>query len=236
MSFFSGKDDTFQKAIEYFNRLPKERQAFLVSSITADGAYSKEEIDIMIPFIHAIQNDISHYSQSQITNKIVELGMDETFAVLFVNNIIKEAPSVEYQIKVVAKIDDEKFKKILPAVVKAVWVDKAVKYDKLIIDLGITNEQLNCIIDLFRKGISEILRRDSSEELITNNIQKHGFSKSKADTFLNTIKINSEFWRDFLVFSNTQDAFFASNTAVEQNKEILKVMKEILELMKEKRK
>lgn len=232
MSVFQDDVEKIKKAIEYFNSLKEERKAFLVSNITTPNAYTSEELDYLKPLLEAIQNDISSHNESTIGNKLFELGMNETYAILFVKNVIKDAPTFQYQLKIISQIKDEQFKELLPNFVKSLWVQR-LPIPEVSKKYNLANDQLNALLNVFRNIMNEFLRRDSSEETITKKLSDGGFSKDKLDVFLNTLKINSEIWRNMLVFSNSQDAFFGVQELKQQNQTILETLKEILQILRE---
>lgn len=232
MSFFDTNVDEIKQSIQFFNQLSRERQATIVSSPTQEDLYKDDEWKQMLPFLSAILNDISRYSQPQLTHQIVELGMEQTFAQLFVNNIIKDAPTLAYQITLLSKIDDDVFEKMFPKLVNFTWIERKTN-EIMMSELDISQEEINAGVDIFRKGINSILRSDASDGSVRSQLKESGFSDSKCDTFFNTIKINSEYWRNFLVFSNTQDTFFAVSSIENKNNEILRILKEILLIFKE---
>ena len=72
----------------------------------------------------AISNDISNYDETTISNKLFELGLDKTYAVLFVKNMIEQLPTMKYQLQELSKFTDEEFKIKFPAIVKEMWVER----------------------------------------------------------------------------------------------------------------
>ena len=54
----------------------------------------------------------------EIGNKLMEYGLDETYARLFVANVKKHAPTAEYQLNQINKVPDGDFCDKLPGVMK----------------------------------------------------------------------------------------------------------------------
>ncbi|MCY4489915.1 MAG: hypothetical protein OXC46_00445 [Thaumarchaeota archaeon] len=48
-----------------------------------------------------------------IGNKLVELGMEETYARLVINNVKKQAPTLEYHLSQLERLSDDFFEKTL---------------------------------------------------------------------------------------------------------------------------
>lgn len=232
MSFFTEDKEAIKKAVEFFNDLSSERQAYLASNLAKpDAKFEQNEIDNFLPVVQAIRNDMTSHNTATIVSELIDLGMDKTYAMILVENIVKEAPTTEYEIQLISKISDEDFKTKMPEFVKLVWVENT-KSKEVSEKLGLTIAENNALADLFRNAMTEYLRSESSIQIIANKLTKEGFSESKVDTFTNTLKINSEHWRNFLVFSNTQDVYFKTNEIEEQNREILKLMRDMLKLFR----
>jgi hypothetical protein len=227
MSFFTEDRSGLKNAIEFFQTLNPERQAYLVSNVSKDdGSFKQDEINNFTPVFDAIRNDMTSHNNPTITSELIELGMDRTYAVLLVENIVKEAPTISYQIKVLSKIPDDEFKIKIPQFVKLVWADN-IGVDVVSKKIDTTDEQNRAIAEIFRTAMTEYLRSESSIDVITNRLKGDGLSETQLDVFINTLKINSEHWRHYLVFSNTQDTYFHVKTIQEQNKEILQLLNEI---------
>lgn len=56
---------------------------------------------------------MSKYTHMVIGNKLVELGMEETYARLVINNVKKQAPTLEYHLSQLERLSDDFFEKTL---------------------------------------------------------------------------------------------------------------------------
>ncbi len=88
-------------------------------------------------------------------------------------------------------------------------------------------------MNLSRTLMNGLQRRQYSEEKIKELFLENGLSDSSADVLLNTFNVNRKFWFDMLVFTNTQDTFFELRALRQENKEILKTLKDLLKILKE---
>ena len=82
--------------------------------------------------------------------------------------------------------------------------------------------------------MNEAIRSNLSEKRITEICKSSNFSESQLETILDTIRINSEFWRKFVMFANTQDSYFSLQNIEQQNDLILRTLQEILKTLKGK--
>ena len=116
-------------------------------------------------------------------------------------------------------------------IVKEMFVERT-KPSILTKEQGITPQQLRAISGLARNLMNYLARSTMSEKKIINACEEAKLSQSKIDTLVNTLKINSEYWRNMLVFSNTQDVYFLTQDMAQQNEMILRTLQEILKLLK----
>lgn len=181
----------------------------------------------------AISNDISNYDETTISNKLFELGLDKTYAVLFVKNMIEQLPTIKYQLQELSKFTDEEFKIKFPDIVKEMWVEQT-KPSILTKEQNVTIQQLRTFSRMTRILMNNLARSAISEKKIIHLCKEVNLSESKIDTLINTLKINSDYWRNMVIFSNTQDSFFTLQDITRQNDLILRAMQDILILLKGK--
>lgn len=232
MSLFSDNDlEQITDAIAYFNALSDQDKVTIVANFFK-MPYPAQPLERLYPLLTAISNDIGRYDETTMANRIFELGMAETYAVLFVKNTISNIPTLEYMLGVISKMNDDEFKVKYPEIFKSMWIEKTPVED-ILEKYGITKQQLDSILGSSRDMMNRYLRRTLSDIKIKNLCQQSGLSNNKTDVVLNTVKVYSDFWNNMLVFSNTQDAFFTANEIKQQNTEILNVLKEMLVILRE---
>ncbi len=219
-----------KESINYFNSLSAEKQAFTVSHLLELDENDDEKLSGLF---FAISNDISNYDETTISNKLFDLGLDKTYAVLFVQNIVEQAPTMQYQLQELSKFTDDDFETKFPIIVNEIWVERK-NPQSLSKEQNITSQQLLIILNVTRTFMNNLARAVISEKKIIQICQEAKFSKSKIDVLVNTLKINSEFWKNMLIFSNTQDSFFSLQDVEQQNELILRTLQEILNLLKGK--
>lgn len=231
MSLFDDDIDEITDAIAHFNSLSDQEKVTIVANFFK-MPYPSPKLERLYPLLTAISNDIGQRDETTISNRIFELGMAETYAVLFVKNTINNIPTLEYMLGVISKINDDSFTTNFPEIFKSMWIER-MRVDEILEKFNLTKQQLDSILGSTRNLMSDYLRSNLSDLKIKDVCKKSGMSDSKVDTVLNTVKIYSEFWNRMLVFSNTQDTFFKSNEIKQQNIQILNILKEILVLLRE---
>lgn len=233
MSLFQEDTSEIEQSISYFNSLDRKERAIIVS----DFGYvtkNKELFNKLKPLFSAVQTDIAKHDEDTIANQLYKLKMDEEFAKLLVGSMIKQAPTLEYQVSLIAKMKDEEFNKFFPDFMVDAWVNKKTD-DEIIKKYGITTRQLASFVMFSRDMMNGFCRTTFSEEKIIQLCKDHDLSDAKLEILLNTMKIHTEFWKSMLVFSNTQDAVLELRTIKQQNNAILDTLKDILKLIKESR-
>lgn len=227
-SFRKDFEDKVKKSIKYFNSLPPEKQAFIVSNLLDLDELDEEKLESLF---FAISNDISNYDETTIANKLFDLGLDKTYATLFVKNMIEQLPTMKYRLQELEKFNDEEFKVKFPRIVNEMFVERT-RPSILTKEQDITQQQLRAILGVARNLMNSLARSSTSEKKIIKVCEEAKLSQSKIDTLINTLKINSEYWRNMVVFSNTQDAYFLTQDIAQQNEMILHTLQEILKLLK----
>ena len=217
-------------SIDYFNSLDRSKQSYIISNLLELDEQDDEEMSALL---FVIRNDISNYDRTTISNKLFELGLEETYSILFVKNIIEQAPTLQYNLKEISKIPDDEFEKKFPRCMNEIWVERKT-HKELSQEQDIPISQMQAISNITRTFMNEVIRSNLSEKRITEICKSSDFSESQLKVMLNTIRINSEFWRKFVMFANTQDSFFSLQNIEQQNDLILRTMQEILKTLKGK--
>lgn len=169
-------EDGVRRSIEFFNMLADQDRVTIVSDLNPMTFKLKQYHDLLAPLLSEVQRAISKYEDIAIGNRLVELGLDDTFARLFVFNIKKHAPTEAYQIHRISEIPDDVFSKSIDEIIKSVWVDEMSEYE-VAEKFKITREQVRCIIDLSRAAMNALARGDMTKE----SIQKKIFGQALLD-------------------------------------------------------
>ncbi len=232
MSLFDAESHDIQVSINFFNLLNDEERALIVSDLNPDTFKIPQYYDDLVPLLSRVQMDITKHDGIKIGNRLMELGLEETWARLIVSNMKKHAPTIRYQISQINKIDDKRFDESFSKIIDSLWMDK-INNDSVVERFGIDKEQLNCIIDLTSHYMQDIMRGDSTESQIRQILLENGLSKSKANTMLHSIMLLERGWYRWLLFRNAQDSLYSIQEIKEQNTYILETLKEILILLKD---
>lgn len=230
MSLFD-EDHDIRISINFFNMLNDEERALIVSDLNPDTFKIPQYYDDLVPLLSRVQMDIIKHDGIKVGNRLMELGLEETWARLIVANMKKHAPTIKYQVSQINKIDDEKFVESFSKIMNSLWMDK-MDNDSIVEKFGIDKEQLNCIIDMTGHYMQDIMRGDSTETQIRETLLENGLSKSKINTMLRSIMLLEQGWNRWLLFRNTQDSLYNIQEIKEQNTYILETLREILVLLK----
>lgn len=232
MSLFDVESHDIQVSINFFNLLNDEERALIVSDLNPDTFKIPQYYDDLVPLLSRVQMDITKHDGIKIGNRLMELGLEETWARLIVSNMKKHAPTIRYQISQINKIDDKRFDESFSKIIDSLWMDK-INNDSVVERFGIDKEQLNCIVDMTSHYMQDIMRGDSTESQIRQILLENGLSKSKANTMLHSIMLLERGWYRWLLFRNAQDSLYSIQEIKEQNTYILETLKEILILLKD---
>ena len=230
MSLFDKNNDDVKQSIAFFNQLPNKDQITIVSDLNPYTFKLKKYFDQLFPLLSKIQRDIAEHNEIEIGNKLLDLGLDETYARLFVSNVKKHAPTEDYQISQLTKIPDDLFTKQFTTVMYNILSPK--KSRKKIVEItNLSDEQINCI-EIICKNLHNQLSRGEITKTDIIEKYKDKLSTKKLDGLVNEILKYSPHWYSRLVFANAQDIFFTTNDIHRQNDAILKQLKEIATILK----
>lgn len=234
MSLFDPDIEDTKASIEFFNTLSDEERALIVSDLNPNTFKIPQYYDSLVPLLSRVQRDITVHDGIKIGNRLMDMGLEETWARLVVTNMKKHAPTIPYQVSQLNRIDDQKFAAIFGGVMDALWLDK-MDDESVIERYGIDQEQLRCITDMSSHYMQDLMRGDSTEEKIRGVLLENGLSKVKVDSMIKSIMGQEGDWYRWLLFRNTQDNYYNTQEIREQNVRILETLKEILALLKDQK-
>lgn len=223
-------EDGVRRSIEFFNMLADHDKVTIVSDLNPTTFKIKRHYDQLVPLLSEVQRAISKHEEIAIGNRLVELGLDDTFARLFVLNIKKHAPTEAYQLRQISKIPDDVFAKSIAEIIKSVWVEDMGE-DEVAEKFDITKEQVRCIVDLSRATMNALARGDMTKDSIRKKYSGK-LSPIKFESLSNSLLVHQKYWYDSLLFSNTQDSYVNLDVVIRQNAAILKSVNEILEIVR----
>lgn len=216
-----------RRSIGFFNSLPDHDKVTIVSDLNPTTFKLKHYYNHLFSLLSQVQRAISQFDDIAIGNQLIDLGLDETYARLFVSNIKKHAPTEEYQLRQISDIPDEIFSKSVPEIIKSIW-DHNVNEDELTERLNVTKEQLQCVSNVGRTILNALARGDMTKETIREKYADK-LSPKKFESLSNSLLVNQKHWYDSVLFANTQDSRYAVDYIVKQNVLIIKLLNEILD-------
>ena len=228
MSVF-GNARTVRLAIRFFNRLDEKDKITIVSDLNPRTFKLRQHAARLSPLLVGIQNAMPEKTGIEIGNELLELGLDETYARLFVANMIKQAPTEDYMLSCLAKMADSEFVKILPEIMTAFWEER-VSSALIVKRFKITREQFTCISKITGTNMNRLSRGTMTIARLQAKFKKT-LSKQKSDVLLEQILRHKENWYASLVFANTQDVLRKANEISAQNKEILGTLQDLTRLL-----
>lgn len=231
MSIFDDNNEDVKNAIRFFNNLRDDDKVRIVSDLNPNTFKLKKYAKELFPLLTKIQRDISKHDEIKIGTKLMEYGLEETYARLFVTNMKKQAPTAAYQIDQINKIPDDTFCEKLPDIMKYLWVDRNSIDMKMESEVGISIEKLQCIESLTFSLFNGLSRGDITKDIAEESIKV--LSKKKLDVLMNQIKIHTTHWRETMIFSDVQDTYFQTNKIIQQNKTLIKLIQELIKLKKD---
>lgn len=218
-----------KRSIEFFNALSDQDKVMIISDLSPVTFKPRHYYNRLAPLLSQIQLAISKFDDIVIGNQLVELGLEETYARLFVTNIKKHAPTEEYQLHQISKIPDEVFSKSIAGLIKSIWVHDTNE-EELAEKFNVTREQLRCVMDVGRTVLNALARGDMTKEDIREKYSDK-LTPDKFESLSNSLLVNQKYWYDSLLFSNAQDSRYSIDHVVKQNEVIIRLLNRILDAL-----
>lgn len=232
MDLFSDDARPIKAAVGYFNDLPEQDKITIVSDLNPTTFKLKRHFRPLFPLFSKVQQALSRHGGVVIGNRLVDLGLDDMYARIIVENMKKHAPTLEYQLSQLAMLDDEAFSR-LGEIINAAWIDSAPP--KVVADrYGITQDQVQAIVDIVTKMTVRLLRGDTNEKRILRDFAKKGLPPARTESVIKTLQAYKDTTYRSLMFSNTQDVAAKVEELAKQNEMMLSGMKTIISLLKSK--
>lgn len=237
-SIFSDNNEIVLKAIQFFNSCDEKQKIHLITEMAVPGAYTKEELEVIRPFLKAIQVDLSSHSETSIAQRLFELGMDKTYAQLFVKNIKEKAPTNEYHASVINQISDSDFASKFPDVINLAFFEALP--DTIIAEkVELSPEQVFSMIGLLRNAILPFVKRELGVTHIIEQCKSMKMSEEKTKEFVNAMQKHQDYFRTQINFLDTSSNVIEIanlrkdvENIKKQNELILRVLKQLLESIK----
>ena len=217
-------DDTeIKNAANYFNSLPDEKKAQIATNVL-----NKDEK--LFPLIQAIISDVANYDKKVVVSKLINLGINHVYAAILVEQIIEKRPTLKYHLKVIARLNDDKLRHI-KTIFDKFWIHK---YDikKISADHDITIDDCVAIRSVCVNMLNSIIRHDVPMGYYTKLFKNVKLSDIGIKSMYDVITSHKETWKNMLIFSNTQDAYFELKNVDNKINLILKSIKELSEFIK----
>ena len=222
-------EDGVKRSIVFFNKLPDMDKVTIVSDLRPVTFKPSRYYNHLVPLLSEVQLAISKFDDIVIGNRLVDLGLEDTYARLFVLNIKKHAPTEEYQLRQISKISDDVFSKSIAGIIKSIWAHDASE-DELAEKFSVSKEQLRCVVDVARTALNALARGDMTKESMRERYSDK-LSPDKFESLSNTLLVSQKYWYDSLLFSNAQDSYHSINYIMKQNDVLIKLLHEMLDAL-----
>ncbi len=157
--------------------------------------------------------------------------MEESYAILLVKIVIKQAPTTSYQISILAKISSKEFVEKIPHIMHDMWTNR-ISPIELSKKYTVTLEFVQYFMSFSRECMNKLQRRNISVDSLKQFCLNEGLPNSSTDVLIKTFQTYENFWHDMIVFTNVQDSIAELRMIRAENQEIKETVKEILKYMK----
>lgn len=231
MSIFDDDDSPIREIIEFFNVLSDEEKATIVANLHPNSFRPKKYFEKLAPLMSKIQGDLGKFEGIKIGNKLMELGLEETYARLIVSNMKKQVPTISYHVSQVAKLDDKYFDENFEKMCIAMWIDEDT--EKSITEkYNISHDQFESIVGITTYMINMLFRGEITEKKVLDLLTGRGLSGIKSHAILRSIQSHKDELYSRFMFSNLQDALGNTVDIKQQNIAVLGGIDQIIRLLK----
>lgn len=214
-------------AISYFNELDDKTKVTIVSNMNPNDnpILNSPKLSTLL---NIIARKIGEHVETIISNELMELGLDNTYAILLVTNMKKHYPQLNSMLLDIANIDDEKFAKIFPEIVHELLHQRpnADKFD-------CSDMQYASLKNLATNMLNGVCRGVHIDEL--KRAVQGKLSGKKIDVLFNTVSVNQKYWYDALVFMNTQNSASDFQTIKQDLTSIKSMIRQLADLLVSRR-
>lgn len=230
MVLFGEDAKPMRAAIDYFNKLPDVEKISIVADLNPRTFKLKRHFRPLLLLFSRVQQALSSHDGITIGNRLLELGLEETYARLIVSNMKKHAPTLEYTASQIATMDERSFSS-LEKIVNAVWVDREDK--KSVADAHrLTPDQLDAVISVATKVLMGLLSGTTTEKRVLRDLEKSGLSKGRAEALLCAVRGHREACHSTMTFRNLQETRAKVESLERQNRAIMRDLKTALDLLR----
>ena len=230
MSIFDEDNRDVKQSILFFNHLLDADKVKIVSDLSPMFFQKNLQYRPLFALLSKIQQDISKHTDIEIGNKLMDYGLDETYARLFVSNIKKHAPTQEYQLHQIDMIPEDVFSQNIANMLHDVWV-KNENAEQLAERYGVDKERIQCLITFTAVVFNRLSRGDTYTEDVARTC-KGNISGKKSDVLLEQISRYADHHHKISMFRNIQDSTMNVEQIVRQNREILRLLQELVDLQR----
>lgn len=221
---------SIKAAIDYFNKLPDVDKISIVADLNPRTFKLKRHFRPLLLLFSRVQQALSSHDGITIGNRLLELGLEETYARLIVSNMKKHAPTLEYTASQLNVMDERAFQH-LEKIINALWVDREDK--KSVMDTyRITADQLDAITGVATKVLMSLLRGTTNEKRVLQDLEKNGLSRGRAESLLRAVCAHKESWYSTYTFRHLQDLRTKVDILERQNRQIMRDLKAVLDIVR----
>lgn len=216
-------------AIDWFKSLSSEKQTGIVVDYFKDATkLSKDEAEKFNQIVSEIKRSLQSNSKSEITKKLVDLGIDDTLSTLIVEKIGKNQPTLISSVQALSQISDQAFERLISELMQTFWLDWDHYDQAKVADKTGTNMVLvQSAVILLRDGfiwnnMYGEMTMDSFVRILSN---EYGYSQRKTDVIARSFEkhdVDIRFANMFRKIRDLEDELKKANQTLAELQQLLK--------------
>lgn len=236
MSLFATPEERLKQALNWFNSLKNEEQLTLLANLGEPATnLTPEQADNLTTMTLEIIQASSMYNKEQIVAKLIQLGIKDVYARLFVDTVTTKPTLPQLDAKRLLSLDDEHFRKAIEAILTKFYVENNTT-EQLSQYAGLDEEDLIPAMRFIRDNILFVYVRgelspENLRRLLTERVK---FPEARIDVLLEVLERNRQTIMSNFLFKNTQDTYLSMQRMERIQLETISLLRELVSYIKNK--
>jgi len=224
------------KLLQWFNSIPTERQAYLISQWFKDmSVLPEEEKDRFTGIAYYIRQALITSDKNELVSILIQLGVDDVLARVLVEKVEETSPTPHMDAEVLNSLSNEVFEQIVKSVLCLFYGNYQYFSEESEADrIGIDKQYLGSTIRIIRDHLiwdflGGQLNRNSA---IIRFQDEFMLDKEKVSIMIKLLEENENRLREQMQLARTIDIDRQIDTLKKSHEEIISTLEELLRFLK----
>ena len=227
---------TLDKSLEWFKKLPLERQLHIVAKVLEESPASLGVGKAEEGFIYCILTEASVIVSTNTTEdakqKILRWNLEDAVVTLLVEKLRAARPPPQVDAKALMQFDDVTFGSLIDGILNELYL-KSRSPAEIANICKVNPSSVDAALRIIRDNlIFHLIRSEMGTDTLRQRVESIGFQGTKAEILTNKIQEVAPRIERTTIFRNTQDTYFAIRALKESVDAIRADLKQLIEIIK----